>query len=175
MRKNRVVCFVILTGVISMMTVSCSKKLTKVTVPQPTTESAALPHQTAPQRESFETVDPDKVLRETLQTIYFDFNRAEIRPEGLATLQNIGKMLRERSTISILMEGHCDERGSAKYNMGLGVLRADAVKHWLVTYGIADNRLEATSYGKERPAVPNCQDDGCHAKNRRVEFKVLAK
>ncbi|MDD5674372.1 MAG: OmpA family protein, partial [Chitinivibrionales bacterium] len=73
------------------------------------------------------------------------------------------------------VEGNCDERGSAGYNMGLGENRARVVKEYLVSYGIPASRIEITSYGKERPAVPNCTDDPCHAKNRRDEFKVLSK
>lgn len=167
-----------LIGVIGLMlfTGSCSKKITKVSATPQAREAMAPPmSQPAPTpSDSFVTVEADSILKVTLKTVYFDFDKANIRSDATSALENIGRILMTRKEVKVLMEGNCDERGSEEYNMGLGQHRAQSVKDWLVTYGVGDNRLEATSYGKERPAFPNCQDEACHAKNRRVEFKVLS-
>ena len=160
-----------------VFTVGCAKKVTKVqTMPEP----APAVEQPAPQpveRETFEpAVDIDAEARAALQTVYFDYDKWDLRQETLDRLTQIGKFLTDRPAVNVLIEGHADERGSNEYNMGLGDKRARAVCGWLVSYGIAKNRLETTSYGRERPAFPNCgTDEPCHAKNRRCEFKVLTK
>lgn len=154
----------------------CAKKITKVSVmPQTKVEMPppVKPPATA-ERDSFATMEADSILKATLKTIYFDFDKANLTSDAISDLENIGPFLRSCTQVSILIEGNCDERGSAEYNVGLGQRRAQAVKDWLVTYGIPDNRIEVTSYGKERPAFPNCQEELCHAKNRRDEFKVLS-
>lgn len=155
----------------------CSKKVTKTAVQEPVAKAVTPEAPPAPPRETFETVDPAQQVRDVLQTVYFDYDKYALRTETLDRLGQIGKMLQEQSSVKLLMEGHADERGTAEYNMALGEHRARAVRDWLVSYGIADSRLEITSYGKERPADPNCgdNDDACHAKNRRVEFKALSK
>jgi peptidoglycan-associated lipoprotein len=153
----------------------CNKKVTKI---EPTPEPAAVakpaPEPAPVERETFEPVDPDAEARAVLLTVYFDYDKWDLRSATLERLTLIGKFLQDKSNVSVLMEGHADERGSNEYNMGLGDKRARAIYSWLVSYGIGKSRLETTSYGKERPANPNCgEDDACHAMNRRVEFKVL--
>ncbi len=162
---------------LSLFVSNCAKKITKVQVmPQTKEEVPTLttnPQLTAP-NDSFALSEADSMLKKVLKPVYFDFNKSDILPDGIAELEKIGRIMMTRKEISLLLEGNCDERGSEEYNMGLGQHRSQSVKAWLVSYGIADKRLETTSYGKERPAFSNCQDEACHAKNRRVEFKVLA-
>jgi peptidoglycan-associated lipoprotein len=157
----------------------CNKKVTKVEpAPQQAAPADTTPRQVAPaaERESFETVDPDAAVREVLQTVYFEYDQTNLLPATADRLQLIAKMLEEKTAVSLLLEGHADERGTNEYNIGLGERRSRAVKNWLTNYGIGDRRLEVTSFGRERPAMANCgTDETCHAKNRRVEFKVLAK
>jgi peptidoglycan-associated lipoprotein len=184
--KEAIMKFIQILGLTSMIGVaaffaSCSKKVTNVSaMPQPTEAPAVAVQPATPQpapaapRDSFVIVNADSILRATLRTVYFDFDKSDIRTDAIPDLEKIGRLLMERKEVSLLLEGNCDERGSAEYNMGLGQHRAQAIKDWLVTYGIGDNRLETTSYGKERPAFQNCQDETCHAQNRRVEFKVLS-
>jgi peptidoglycan-associated lipoprotein len=91
-------------------------------------------------------------------------------------LETIASFLKDHPSVRLMAEGNADERGSSEYNMGLGENRAKAVKNYLTSYGISSDRVETTSYGRERPANSNCgEDDACHAKNRRVEWRVLAK
>jgi peptidoglycan-associated lipoprotein len=161
--------------VLGLFAAQCSKKVTKVTAEPPVKETPPVAEQPAPAaRDSFAVVDAGDLLRAAFKTIYFDFDKADLSSEAISVLENIGGVLMAHRESRVLIEGNCDERGSAEYNIGLGQRRAQVVKNWLVTYGIADNSLEITSYGKERPAFPNCQDESCHAKNRRVEFKFLS-
>lgn len=125
----------------------------------------------------FREADIDEELRrlveEKLRPIYFDFNSFSIGPEASERLAEAAAFLSEYPNLRVLVEGHCDERGSAEYNMGLGENRARVVKDYLVNYGIEPIRLEVTSWGKERLVEPGCTDELCHSKNRRAEFKVL--
>ena len=114
-------------------------------------------------------------VQENLKTIYFDYNSYSLSPGVIEQLAVAGGFLREHSTLRVLIEGHCDERGSSEYNMGLGENRARVVKDYLVNYGISSMRTEITSWGKERPENYGCGDEGCHSRNRRAIFKVLEK
>jgi len=163
-----------------MLTAGCSKKVTKVEepiskpAPAPKTEVQA-PAPAAPS-DSFKVEDLDSKTKEILLPIYFSYDKYDLLPESVTKLEKIAPFLQSKTSLRVLIEGNADERGSSEYNMGLGESRARTVKNYLTTYGVPDNRLEITSYGKERPAFPNCGDDeSCHAKNRRVEWKILAK
>lgn len=110
-----------------------------------------------------------------MQPVYFEFDRYDLKPEAISTLERLAGFIREHDGVRLMSEGHADERGSSEYNMGLGENRAKAVKNYLTSYGISSDRIETTSYGKERPANFSCSDEDCHSKNRRVEWRVLAK
>jgi peptidoglycan-associated lipoprotein len=155
----------------------CTKKTTKIEpLPEPVKPPVVAPEPTPPPVEEFVPIDLDAQLREVLQTVYFDFDKYDLRPDAINSLGKIGAFLQEHKTVRLLTEGNCDERGSSEYNMGLGENRAKAVKKYLVSYGIAADRIETTSYGKERLARMNCgSDDSCNEKNRRAEWKALAK
>ncbi len=112
-------------------------------------------------------------VRENLKTVYFDYDSYTLSPYIVEQLVTAGTFLMDHSTLRVLIEGHCDERGSSEYNMGLGENRARAVKQYLSNYGIPTIRMEITSWGKERPESSGCAEDFCHEKNRRASFKVL--
>ena len=157
----------------------CQKKLTKVEVPPPPPPPPAVEAPkpvTPPPPEEFKPLDIGPELQKVLQTIYFNFDKYDLRPDAISKLETIAKFLQDHPQVRLLAEGYCDERGSSEYNMGLGENRAKAVKKYLVSYGIAADRIETTSYGKERPVRLNCgSDESCNEANRRVEWKVLAK
>lgn len=164
----------------SIALTGCSKKVTKVeptpepTPPPPKVQPQPTPPPPPPVEEPKEDISGQ--LQKILQPIYFDFDRSELRPEGISLLETIANFLKEHPAVRLMAEGNADERGSSEYNMGLGENRAKAVKNYLTSYGIAADRIETTSYGRERPARPNCgEDDSCHAMNRRVEWQVLSK
>jgi peptidoglycan-associated lipoprotein len=172
--KNSV--FVICSILLMVIIPECSKKVTKIepSVPQ-TPKAVEQPPFKPTDNDTFQEQDMDAVAKEVLTTIYFDFDKYNLLPSEISKLQRIAPWLSGHKNIRVLCEGHCDERGSSDYNMGLGENRSRAVKQWLTAYGIPEYRIETTSYGKERPAIPNCSDESCHAKNRRVEWKVIAK
>jgi peptidoglycan-associated lipoprotein len=106
-----------------------------------------------------------------MRTIHFDFDRADIRPGDGAILDGNAQWLRAHPERLVLIEGHCDERGTAEYNLALGERRALAAKAYLVGRGIADARLTVTSYGFERPVCAE-RTEACWARNRRATFFV---
>ncbi len=108
-----------------------------------------------------------------VQDIYFDYDKSEVREDARAILQRdadaIKAILSDFPSAVITLEGHCDERGSAEYNLGLGDRRATSAKEFLVQVGLPTDRLKTISYGKERPACTESNEE-CWAKNRRVHF-----
>jgi peptidoglycan-associated lipoprotein len=128
---------------------------------------------------SFQGADLDeefqRLVQENLQTIYFDYNQFSLSYTSVADLKVAAQFLMQHPTARVVIEGHCDERGSADYNMGLGENRARTVKKYLSDYGIPSLQLEVTSWGKERLVRFNCAADDCHQENRRAEFKVLSR
>ena len=108
----------------------------------------------------------------TLETVYFDFDRSELRQDARNALSSNAEMLlKSQKTVKIKIEGHCDERGSAEYNLALGERRAKSALQYLLTLGVQPDRLSVISYGKEKPAVLG-GDEAAWAKNRRAEFVI---
>lgn len=106
-----------------------------------------------------------------LDTIYFDFDSSSIREQDKNVLVNNAKWLKENPNYKVLIAGHTDQRGTLKYNLGLGQDRASKVRHYLSYLGIAADRIATISYGKERLLV-NENNEEAYAKNRRAEFFV---
>ncbi len=104
-----------------------------------------------------------------LADIRFDFDRYEIRSQDRATLSRHGQWLTDNPGMRIMIEGHCDERGTVEYNLALGEKRARSAKDFLENYGVPASRLEMVSYGKERPLDPG-HDESAWATNRRASF-----
>jgi peptidoglycan-associated lipoprotein len=119
------------------------------------------------------TVSIDERLSGEVQDAYFDYDKTDIRPDARDTLtKNAGALkaiLSEFPNATIVIEGHCDERGSAEYNLGLGDRRASAAKEFLSQLGVPVDRIKTISYGKERPQCTE-QTESCWQKNRRVHF-----
>jgi len=101
--------------------------------------------------------------------IYFDYDRAEIKPEYVPIIAAHAKYLNGNPNRRVRLEGHTDERGSREYNIGLGERRAQAVRRALMLQGVTEAQITTVSYGEERPAVLG-SDESAYAKNRRVEF-----
>ena len=106
--------------------------------------------------------------------VHFDYDSAVVRQEDVATVQNNAKMLAGDPSLQMELEGHCDKRGTAEYNLALGEERAKAVAAILVNYGARADQLSTISYGEEIPLDPRDSDDA-YAKNRRVHFAVYRK
>ncbi len=104
-----------------------------------------------------------------VQDIFFDYDKYNIREDAASTLQTDARAFAERPGMRFTVEGHCDERGSEKYNLALGDRRANAAKEWLVSHGVGADRIDTISYGKERPFCTEHNED-CWQKNRRDHF-----
>ena len=106
-----------------------------------------------------------------LENVYFDFDQHHLKPAARETLAGHAQVLKQHPEVPVVIEGHCDERGTIEYNLALGDKRAAAVKNFLIALGIESSRLSTISYGKERPADPG-QNESAWAKNRRAEFVI---
>lgn len=106
-----------------------------------------------------------------LEDIHFEFDRAALTDAARATLEKHALWLQNRRQARVTIEGHCDERGTVEYNLALGDQRARAARDYLVSLGVAPDRLRAVSFGKERPLDP-ASNEAAWAKNRRVHFVV---
>ena len=119
------------------------------------------------------TATMEERLSGDVQDAYFDYDKTDIRSDARDALTKdagaIKAILADFPNASIVLEGHCDERGSAEYNLGLGDRRASAAKEFLQQLGISADRLKTVSYGKERPQCTDA-NESCYQKNRRVHF-----
>jgi peptidoglycan-associated lipoprotein len=104
-----------------------------------------------------------------MQNIYFDYDKSGIRPDARDILKANAEIFTKNSNATIVVEGHCDERGTAEYNMALGERRAQETKQYLVNLGINASRIETISYGEERP-LDNRSIEEAWAQNRRAQF-----
>ena len=105
------------------------------------------------------------------EDIYFEFDSSVLLPMAREVLNRKAEWLRDNTDASIIIEGHCDERGTNAYNIALGERRAESAKAYLVDLGISDLRLTTISYGEERPVDPGHNEEAW-AKNRRAHFVV---
>lgn len=112
------------------------------------------------------------VIEAVAERIHFDFDKSELKPEALEVLARKANLLRANPDLRVELQGHCDERGTNEYNLGLGERRSRAAYDYLVKAGISADRLKTISYGEERPL---CTERGepCWGRNRRDEFVVL--
>ena len=110
-------------------------------------------------------------LENELQKIYFNFDSADLSADSRAALSKNAELLAKQPSVSIRIEGNCDERGSDEYNLALGERRAKAARDYLVNLGVQPARLSVISYGEEKPADPG-HDEAAWAKNRRDEFVI---
>ena len=153
-------------------TVGCSKKATSSgTVSSPVSElpqeerqpvgtPAEKPDERAPERSSLE-----------LQDVFFDFDKHNLKAGAQASLAENARMLQEYPEARILIEGHCDERGTREYNLALGDQRARVARDYLLRYGISAMRIETVSYGEERPFVMG-HSEAAWVLNRRAHFVI---
>lgn len=115
---------------------------------------------------------PEAPTEATLEPIYFDFDKSNLKTDATATLDKNAEWLSKNPTHKIRIEGNCDERGTIEYNVALGERRANSAKQYLIKLGVAADRLSTISYGKEKPLNPG-HDEAAWAKNRRDDFKVV--
>jgi len=123
-----------------------------------------------PTRTASVKIPSGEILGREAQDVYFDYDKNDIRGDSRDTLTKdadvIKRILLADPTFTIVVEGHCDERGSEEYNLALGDRRALAVKDFLVQLGVPDDRLKTISFGKERPVCTD-ENEACYQRNRR--------
>lgn len=141
--------------------------------PEPVSEPVPVPPM--PEEDEIGSRSLDDLNRESpLQPAFFAYDASEVTPEAQAALQANAAILRKYPTWQVTIEGHCDERGTAEYNLALGERRALTARDYLISLGIAANRLRTVSYGKEFPFEPGSHE-GAWAKNRRAHFVITAR
>ena len=173
--------------------VACGKKTPPVARPMPpppATTTAPLPRPPAPPEPAREPVSvPAEPVRydaissaslddlnknSPLKPVYFELDSSELSAANQKALDDNAALLKRYPSWAVTVEGHCDERGTAEYNLALGERRAIAARAYLVSLGIAADRLRTVSYGKEFPFDPG-HDETAFAKNRRAHFVITSK
>ena len=112
-------------------------------------------------------------VENTTDTVFFAFDSSSLTAEAQAALDTQVAWLKKHDDVNVIVQGHCDDRGTREYNMALGERRANAVKQYLVSQGIEESRISTISYGKERPAVLG-NNEAAWAQNRRAITVVSA-
>jgi peptidoglycan-associated lipoprotein len=112
--------------------------------------------------------DDELFLRE-VRDAYFDYDKADIRPDARTALSKTADFLKNNPRFKVTIEGHCDERGSTEYNLGLGDRRANAVKQYILSLGVPADRVSTVSFGKEKPFCME-SNEACWQQNRRGHF-----
>ena len=187
---NRLMVFAVL---MTVMVGACGKKPAPVARPMPPPPANAggpnssVPRPPTPVIEPPVVVPPmpaddsisgkslDDLNRDSpLKPLFFALDSAEVSEDGRTVLHENAALLKKYPTWSITVEGHCDERGTAEYNLALGERRALAAKNFLVSMGIPADKVKVVSYGKEFPFEPG-HEDAAWSKNRRAHFVITAK
>jgi peptidoglycan-associated lipoprotein len=150
-----------------------------VATSKPGETNVAPPPKAAPPTD-VEVVDISSIDIETLNKkgylndAFFDFDQSDLREDARSVLAADAQWLKKHGSVQVLIEGHCDERGTAAYNLALGDRRANAAKEYLVSLGIDSSRVKTVSYGKERPFCTE-NSESCWQKNRRAHLVITAK
>jgi peptidoglycan-associated lipoprotein len=164
--------------------ISCKKKPQEVPPPppqakeQPKVEKVEPPVVKEPvlsEEEIFLQKSLEQINKEKpLANIYFDYDKALIRDDAKPVLETNANWLKKFQTVKILIEGHCDERGTEEYNLALGEKRAKAALDYLVMLGVPADRMKTISYGKSQPIDPG-HNEAAWQKNRRDQFTIIEK
>lgn len=184
MKKTIVLSLVFL--LIFGMTLSCRKKVEETPPPpppqvkeQPKVEKVEKPVVVKEPELTEEEIFARKTLEELnreapVQMIHFDFDKFFIREDAKPVLEANANYLKKWNSVKILIEGHCDERGTEEYNLALGEKRAQSTFDYLVSLGISANRIKTISYGKSQP-IDTGHNEISWQKNRRAQFTIIEK
>lgn len=162
---------------------SCRKEVEQTPPPPPQTKEQPKVEKVEKPAEEPELTEEEIFAQKTLEElnaekplemVYFDFDEYNIRNDQEPVLRDNAQWLKKWDSTRLLIEGHCDERGTEEYNLALGERRAKAVRDYLVSLGVSADRLETISYGKSQPLDPG-HDEAAWAKNRRAEFTIIEK
>jgi peptidoglycan-associated lipoprotein len=155
-------------ALMSILIAGCAKK-PKVEPPTKTTPTETKPADKPSDKPTTEGPGVNTEPSSKFMAIYFDFDKYNLRDDAKANLKRNIDVMKAESDLKIIVEGHCDERGTVEYNLALGERRAKSARDYMVSMGIKGDRISTISYGKERPALYG-HDEEAWAKNRRDEF-----
>ncbi len=166
---------ILLVLVLALSIVGCGKKKVKVDdeaerLAAERAAAEAAREAALPERE-VEPVVPVRPEDIKLENIHFEYDKYDLTADAKSTLSANARVMMDHPRFSILIEGHCDERGTEEYNLALGEKRALSARDYLVGFGIAKDRISVISYGEEKPLDPR-HNDQAWAKNRRAQFVV---
>ncbi|RJQ56806.1 MAG: peptidoglycan-associated lipoprotein Pal [Nitrospiraceae bacterium] len=183
--KKIAVLILLMSGV--LLFAACTKKMTRVgpsrdtagqkdTVVTKTDEAAQttkMPGDKQPASSDIRATDISPLAGKKdafeFKDVLFDYDRHNIRQDARAALDPTAEWLKKNKNINVVIEGHCDERGTNEYNLALGEKRAKAVRDYLSSLGVSSGRMSFVTYGEERPLCAG-QDEPCRQKNRRAHF-----
>src|SRR3954453_1708457 len=191
-RARRLISTIALSAALAVAAAGCHKKVPAAAPMPPPPPPPAAPNTPPPppappppaaapaprplsEEEIFARKSVDQLNAEKpIDDVFFDLDESTVRDDGKPALQKDADWLKKWSTVQVTLEGHCDSRGSAEYNLGLGSRRASAVKDYLISLGVPQTRLTTVSKGKEQPACTE-ENESCWSQNRRGHFIVTAK
>ena len=182
MNARKIFSLVLALMMVAMLGAGCAKKqadsmppgATKVEISDKDTDWQSKPAQPVDRSLSeaeMRAAQREQAQREVGNMIFFAFDSFELTPESRDVLTAKADSLKKYSLFNIVIEGHCDERGTSEYNLALGERRAKAASEFLSQLGISGDRMTIVSYGKERPLDPS-KGESAWSKNRRDEFKI---
>jgi len=184
----------VLVAAASVLAIACGKKKPPVALPIPPPAAAAAPAPATPRppappqpvnepvivpaepvrEETIASGSLDEINRNSpLKPVYFELDSSDISSDGRAALNANAAVMKQYATWTVTIEGHCDERGSAEYNLALGERRAVSARAYLVSLGIGADRLRTVSYGKEFPFDP-AHSEAAYKMNRRAHFMLTS-
>jgi peptidoglycan-associated lipoprotein len=180
MKKVVVLQWIAVVALCSLLTVGCAKKPagqdvveTPVETTMPAEQPSGVDSAGMTEANVVEQVPVDlEAVANQLQRVYFDFDQFTLSAEARDVLAANAALLQANKALNIRIEGHCDDRGSDEYNLALGERRAVAARDYLVSLGVAADRIVTISYGEEMPLDP-ANTEAAWAKNRRAEFKAV--
>ena len=181
MLKSNITRLVVMLFALTLLASGCAKKPVAEQPAEPTQvevtqeQPAAVTEQAVTDTSAYDAAAAaraaERAAAKGLERIHFDFDQYVLTDSAKSTLVSNAGLLRAAPAIKVLIEGHCDERGSDEYNLALGDKRALATKDYLVTLGVAADRMSIISYGEEMP-IDSAHTKEAWAKNRRANFKV---
>ena len=189
---RRLVSTIALSAALAVVAAGCHKKVPQAAPAQPPPPPAAAPQTPpppppppppaaapAPRPLSEEEIFARKSVgqlndEKPMDDVFFDLDKSEVREDAKPALQKDADWLKKWASVQATLEGHCDSRGSAEYNLGLGSRRATAVKTYLVSLGVPAGRVTVVSKGKEQPFC-NEENESCWQQNRRGHFVITGK
>lgn len=169
LRNLLIVCIAV---VFAVSVAACSSnQATDLPQTDPTTEEPPPPPPQVTEKPVTDTETKPKPIMPVLEDVFFDFDKADLTSDAKRKLQGNARQLKDASSVTISIEGHCDERGTNAYNLALGERRAKAARDYLVSLGVPARRMTTISYGEERPFASGHTEEAW-SMNRRAHFVI---